>query len=121
MESLTDQLEKSALEIIEEIEAMGGMTAAIVAGMPKLRIEECAAQQQARIDSGEQWLLLPGGMSDGQWLLLPGGMSDGQWLLTSGYSLTEQDPMNNIIRTTVEAMGAIFGGTQSLHTNSFDE
>ncbi|KAK3251552.1 hypothetical protein CYMTET_39111 [Cymbomonas tetramitiformis] len=54
MESLTDQLEKSALEIIEEIEAMGGMTAAIVAGMPKLRIEECAAQQQARIDSGEQ-------------------------------------------------------------------
>jgi len=40
---------------------------------------------------------------------------------TSGWSLTEQDPYNNIIRTTVEAMSAVFGGTQSLHTNSFDE
>nr|CAB3264089.1 methylmalonyl-CoA mutase, mitochondrial-like [Phallusia mammillata] len=40
---------------------------------------------------------------------------------TSGWSLTEQDPFNNIIRTTVEAMAAIFGGTQSLHTNSYDE
>jgi methylmalonyl-CoA mutase len=40
---------------------------------------------------------------------------------TSGVSLTEQDPMNNVIRTTVEAMAAVLGGTQSLHTNSFDE
>ena len=40
---------------------------------------------------------------------------------TSGQSLTEQDPYNNIVRTTVEAMAAVFGGTQSLHTNSFDE
>lgn len=40
---------------------------------------------------------------------------------TSGYSLTEQDPYNNIVRTTVEAMAAVMGGTQSLHTNSFDE
>ena len=40
---------------------------------------------------------------------------------TSGYSLTEQDPHNNIVRTTVEAMAAVMGGTQSLHTNSFDE
>ncbi|MEO1045006.1 MAG: methylmalonyl-CoA mutase [Pseudomonadota bacterium] len=40
---------------------------------------------------------------------------------TSGVSLTEQDPYNNIIRTTIEAMAATFGGTQSLHTNSFDE
>jgi methylmalonyl-CoA mutase len=40
---------------------------------------------------------------------------------TSGVSLTEQDPYNNIIRTTIEAMAAVFGGTQSLHTNSFDE
>jgi methylmalonyl-CoA mutase len=40
---------------------------------------------------------------------------------TSGWSLTEQDPYNNVVRTTVEAMAAIFGGTQSLHTNSFDE
>ncbi len=40
---------------------------------------------------------------------------------TSGVSLTEQDPLNNIIRTTVEAMAAVLGGTQSLHTNSFDE
>ncbi|MFN4115398.1 MAG: methylmalonyl-CoA mutase, partial [Inhella sp.] len=40
---------------------------------------------------------------------------------TSGWSLTAQDPYNNIVRTTIEAMAAVFGGTQSLHTNSFDE
>ncbi|RKP26982.1 methylmalonyl coenzyme A mutase, isoform CRA_b [Syncephalis pseudoplumigaleata] len=40
---------------------------------------------------------------------------------TSGWSLTEQDPYNNIIRTTVEAMAATLGGTQSLHTNAYDE
>ena len=40
---------------------------------------------------------------------------------TSGVSLTEQDPMNNVVRTTIEAMAAVLGGTQSLHTNSFDE
>jgi methylmalonyl-CoA mutase len=40
---------------------------------------------------------------------------------TSGVSLTEQDPWNNIVRTTIEAMAAVLGGTQSLHTNSFDE
>jgi methylmalonyl-CoA mutase len=40
---------------------------------------------------------------------------------TSGWSLTEQDPYNNVIRTTIEALSAVFGGTQSLHTNSFDE
>jgi methylmalonyl-CoA mutase len=37
---------------------------------------------------------------------------------TSGWSLTEQDPYNNVVRTTIEAMAAVFGGTQSLHTNS---
>lgn len=40
---------------------------------------------------------------------------------TSGVSLTAQDPYNNIVRTTLEAMAAVLGGTQSLHTNSFDE
>jgi methylmalonyl-CoA mutase len=40
---------------------------------------------------------------------------------TSGWSLAAQDPHNNVVRTTVEAMAAVFGGTQSLHTNSFDE
>lgn len=40
---------------------------------------------------------------------------------TSGWSLTEQDPLNNVVRTTIEAMAAVLGGTQSLHTNSFDE
>lgn len=40
---------------------------------------------------------------------------------TSGVSLTEQDPYNNIVRTTIEGMAAVLGGTQSLHTNSFDE
>lgn len=40
---------------------------------------------------------------------------------TSGWSLTAQDPLNNVIRTTIEAMAAVLGGTQSLHTNSYDE
>ncbi len=40
---------------------------------------------------------------------------------TSGVSLTSQDPYNNVVRTTVEALAAVLGGTQSLHTNSFDE
>ena len=40
---------------------------------------------------------------------------------TSGYSLTSQDPFNNITRTCIEALSAVHGHTQSLHTNSFDE
>ena len=40
---------------------------------------------------------------------------------TSGWSLTQQDPYNNIVRTTLECLSAVLGGTQSLHTNSFDE
>src|SRR5271154_956110 len=40
---------------------------------------------------------------------------------TSGVSLTEQDPYNNVVRTTIEALASVLGGTQSLHTNSFDE
>ncbi|MBF0444538.1 MAG: methylmalonyl-CoA mutase [Magnetococcales bacterium] len=40
---------------------------------------------------------------------------------TSGWSLTSQDPYNNVVRTTIEAMAAVFGGTQSLHTNALDE
>jgi methylmalonyl-CoA mutase len=40
---------------------------------------------------------------------------------TSGWSLAEQDPYNNVVRTTIEALAAVFGGTQSLHTNSLDE
>jgi methylmalonyl-CoA mutase len=40
---------------------------------------------------------------------------------TSGWSLTEQDPYNNVVRTTIEARAAVFGGTQSLHTNALDE
>jgi methylmalonyl-CoA mutase len=40
---------------------------------------------------------------------------------TSGWTLTEQDPYNNVVRTTIEALAAVFGGTQSLHTNSLDE
>ncbi|MCZ6319163.1 methylmalonyl-CoA mutase family protein, partial [Escherichia coli] len=40
---------------------------------------------------------------------------------TSCASMTEQDPYNNVVRTTIEALGATLGGTQSLHTNAFDE
>src|SRR5439155_8654781 len=53
MESLTHALAQKALGLIEEVEAMGGMTKAIEAGMPKLRIEETAARRQARVDRGE--------------------------------------------------------------------
>ncbi len=53
MESLTHQLAAKALAIIDEVEEMGGMTRAIEAGMPKLRIEETSAQRQARIDRSE--------------------------------------------------------------------
>ena len=40
---------------------------------------------------------------------------------TSGWTLTAQDPYNNVVRTTIEAMAAVFGGTQCLHTNALDE
>lgn len=53
MEALTDQLYDEALKVCNEIEAMGGMAKAIVAGIPKLKIEECATKKQARIDSGK--------------------------------------------------------------------
>lgn len=52
MESLTDEIYNEALKVIEEIEAMGGMAKAVAQGIPKLKIEECAAKKQARIDSG---------------------------------------------------------------------
>lgn len=54
METLTNQLAEEALTIINEVEELGGMTKAIVSGMPKLRIEESAARRQAKIDSGAE-------------------------------------------------------------------
>jgi len=54
VESLTASLVKHAGELIQEVEDMGGMTKAVTAGMPKLRIEESAARKQARIDRGEE-------------------------------------------------------------------
>jgi methylmalonyl-CoA mutase cobalamin-binding domain/chain len=51
----------------------------------------------------------------------PGSMALRTHCQTSGVSLTEKDPYNNVIRTTVEAMAAVLGGTQSLHTNALDE
>ena len=54
MESLTDQIYHESLTIINEIESMGGMARAVAEGYPKLRIEECAAARQARIDSGKE-------------------------------------------------------------------
>jgi methylmalonyl-CoA mutase len=54
VESLTNQLAEEAWKLIEEVEAMGGMTKAVASGMPKLRIEESAARRQAMIDRGEE-------------------------------------------------------------------
>lgn len=53
VESLTDEIVQSAWKLIQEVEELGGMTKAIEAGIPKLRIEEAAARKQARIDSGQ--------------------------------------------------------------------
>ncbi|MGI9546767.1 MAG: methylmalonyl-CoA mutase [Flavobacteriaceae bacterium] len=53
VESLTDQLAHKAWQLIQEVEELGGMTKAIEAGIPKMRIEEAAARKQARIDSGQ--------------------------------------------------------------------
>src|SRR5690606_40784180 len=53
MEKLTQDLADKAWEIIEEVEAMGGMTKAVESGWAKMKIEECAAEKQARIDSGK--------------------------------------------------------------------
>ena len=57
IESLTSSMEAAAEKIIQEVEEVGGMTEAIVAGLPKLKIEECAARQQARIDTGQQTIV----------------------------------------------------------------
>ncbi len=57
IESLTDQMVQEARKIIDEVEEMGGMTRAVESGMPKLRIEEAAAQRQARIDRGEEVII----------------------------------------------------------------
>lgn len=54
METLTQELADEAMEIINEIEEIGGMTKAVMSGMPKMRIEESAARRQARLDSGAE-------------------------------------------------------------------
>ncbi|MBP6374366.1 MAG: methylmalonyl-CoA mutase [Flavobacterium sp.] len=57
IEKLTEEIAQKAWMLIEEVEAMGGMTKAIEAGIPKLRIEEAAARKQARIDSGQDLII----------------------------------------------------------------
>ena len=54
METLTEELVAEARKIIDEVEELGGMTQAIISGMPKMRIEESAARRQAKIDSGAE-------------------------------------------------------------------
>src|SRR5205807_3135904 len=57
VESLTHSIAAAAMTLIDEVEALGGMTKAVEAGMPKLRIEEAAARRQARIDRGEETIV----------------------------------------------------------------
>ena len=57
METLTQELADEALKIINEVEELGGMTQAIVQGMPKYRIEESSARRQAKIDSGAETIV----------------------------------------------------------------
>jgi methylmalonyl-CoA mutase len=54
METLTRELAAEAKKIIDEVEELGGMTQAIISGMPKMKIEESAARRQAKIDSGAE-------------------------------------------------------------------
>ena len=54
VEKLTDEMAREAWKLIEEVDAMGGMTRAVISGLPKLRIEEAAARRQAAIDRGEE-------------------------------------------------------------------
>src|ERR1700684_2773066 len=57
VEALTQSLANEAWKLIEEVEALGGMTKAVESGMPKLRIEEAAARRQARVDRGEETIV----------------------------------------------------------------
>ena len=57
MEALTEQVYQHAKELIQEVEEMGGMAKATAAGLPKLRIEECAARRQAMIDDGKETIV----------------------------------------------------------------
>ena len=57
MENLTNEVYTKARELIDEVERMGGMSKAIVAGIPKLKIEECAAKRQAMIDDGKETIV----------------------------------------------------------------
>ncbi len=57
MESLTREIGEEAMKIINEVEELGGMTKAILTGMPKMRIEESAARRQAKIDSGAETIV----------------------------------------------------------------
>ena len=57
METLTNEVYSKARELIDEVEQMGGMAKAIVAGIPKLKIEECAAKRQAMIDDGNETIV----------------------------------------------------------------
>lgn len=57
MESLTQQMYEAGRKVVEEVEAMGGMVKAVAEGIPKLKIEECAAIKQARIDSGTETIV----------------------------------------------------------------
>lgn len=57
MEALTDDMYQRALALVNEVEAMGGMAKAVASGMPKLRIEQAAAQRQARIDAGYETIV----------------------------------------------------------------
>ena len=57
MEALTDKLATEARKVIEEVESMGGMAKAVSEGLPKKRIEECAAMRQARIDSADETIV----------------------------------------------------------------
>src|SRR5207244_7231905 len=57
VESLTHSIAEAAMYLIEEVDALGGMTKAVESGMPKLRIEESAARRQAAIDRGEETIV----------------------------------------------------------------
>ena len=112
METLTDELATAAQEILDEVEALGGMAKAVESGMPKLRIEESAARKQARIDSGLETIV---GMNKYK---VPAGEDEGVDVLSIDNAQVRQEQCEALVairasRDSVAATAALDALTAS--------
>ncbi|HET7618135.1 MAG TPA: methylmalonyl-CoA mutase family protein, partial [Vicinamibacterales bacterium] len=111
VEKLTRDMELGALEYFDTIDRLGGMVEAIEQGYPQKEIAKFRAARKL-------WAEVMRGRFKAK--------HERSWKLrfhtqTAGVSLTAQQPYNNVVRTALQALAAVLGGTQSLHTNSLDE